>query len=161
MSQAIISLTSENLWSRKLSRRFNSHVHWILQVIGAACNIAGVYVMWRGGRFRTTHAILGIVSVGSVIVIFITGIPALFAARLRKVVRPVIGKFIHNFLGLMCFVVGMLAQMYGYNKRWLRSQVSSEVVLLFIVTTAMITCFSVIGSIRSLWEQLKGLFNCR
>ncbi|XP_058800994.1 uncharacterized protein LOC131669842 [Phymastichus coffea] len=160
MSEAIVALTGENLWSRKLSRRFNSHVHWVLQAIGAACSITGVYVLWRGS-FRSIHALVGIASVGAIIGIFITGLPAIFATRLRKVIRPVIGKFIHNFLGILCFVGGMYAQIEGYKKGWLRKKVSNDVIQVMIVTTFMIIVFSLMGSLRSLWEQFKGLFNCR
>ncbi|XP_008206753.1 uncharacterized protein LOC100680086 [Nasonia vitripennis] len=163
MSEAIVTLTGENVWSRKLTRRSNSHLHWILQVLGAAFSIAGVYVMYaqRRQHFRSVHALAGIASVGAIIGIFFTGLPALFAGRLRKVVRPVIGKFFHNFLGILCFVVGMVSQIHGYKKGWLIRQTSSEVSMVMIVTTAMITVFSLIGSLRSLWEQFKGHFKCR
>lgn len=156
-------LTGENVWSRKLTRRSNSHLHWILQVLGAAFSVAGVYVMYirRSNHFRSVHALTGIASVGAIIGIFLTGLPALFAVRLRKLVRPVIGKFFHNFLGIFCFVVGMVSQIYGYKKGWLVRQTSNEVSIVMIVTTIMITVFSLIGSLRSLWEQFKGLFKCR
>ena len=162
MAEAIVVLTGENVWTRRLTRRSNSHLHWILQVLGAVCSIAGIYVMYRRKKrhFVSTHALLGIISVGGIAVLFLSGLPALFAARLRKTVRPVIGKFIHNFLGILCFAIGMASQCYGYKKRW-SAEAPQGMGTVLIATTAMITVFSLIGSLRSLWEQFKSLANCR
>lgn len=162
MSEAIVALTGENVWSRKLTRRSNSHLHWMFQLVGAGFSIVGVLVIYvkRSSHFRSYHSLIGGISVGCMSLIVLSGLPALFAAKLRKLVRPVLVKGLHNCLGIAIFVSGIVAQILGYDKFFMRSKTSGEMIDVLIVTTAMIAVFSLIGSLRSLWEQLKGICRC-
>ncbi|XP_015602840.1 cytochrome b561 domain-containing protein 2 [Cephus cinctus] len=161
MAEATVILAGENVWTICLTRRGNSHLHWILQLIGAASIIYGVYVVYDVKRvhFNSQHGITGLTSVVLMIVSIVLGVPALFAARLRRTVKPVVSKFIHNLLGISCFVVGIASQIMGYELNWMKARVPDEVILLFIIATVMVTVFSLIGALRSLWGQLLGL--CR
>ncbi|CAB0032452.1 unnamed protein product [Trichogramma brassicae] len=159
MSEAIVSLGGTNLWSRFLSRRTNSHLHWILQVLGALCFVAGVIVIYldKQRHFRSVHAKLGIASVGAAAFIFLSGVVSLFAFRLRKLVKPLLSKFTHNTLGLACFAVGIAAQCYGYKKHWMVTNKGDHMKDYLIAATAGIALISVIGALRTWYGQLKGL----
>lgn len=52
---------SSNSWSRLHGRRTNSHLHWILQVVGASLSLAGCIVEYETRRrhFRGIHATTG------------------------------------------------------------------------------------------------------
>ncbi|KZC10401.1 hypothetical protein WN55_01830 [Dufourea novaeangliae] len=161
MSEAIVVLAGESVLTNFLSRRAKDHVHWILQVLGVICNIAGVYFMYEVKKvhFRSIHAILGLASLILMIPLTVLGYPVLVAVKLRKLIRPVIVKFGHNLVGTLCFVLGMASQCYGYKMRWIANASDiPNVQLLTIIATALITVLSVRGSLPTLCVQLRAIF---
>ncbi|XP_029042569.1 probable transmembrane reductase CYB561D1 [Osmia bicornis bicornis] len=161
MSEAIVVLADGSSLTNFLTRRAKSHVHWILQLLGAICVVAGIVPMYQAKtfHFQSIHAILGIAS--TVIMLFLVafGYPVFVAAKLRAVIRPVVIKFSHNFLGISCFVLGMASQCYGYKKSWL-TYVSHvpNIQLICIVVTALITILSLRGALPTLFKQFMTMF---
>lgn len=157
MSEAIIVLAGDNILTGRWSRRANKHFHWVLQTIGLIFNLVGVGIMYNAktAHFRSIHAITGISSLVIVCVVTIFGYPVWIAWKLRKFVRPVITKFLHNFLGTAGFVIGMVSQCYAYRKGWLyeASQTEHDVLLSL---TALITILSLRSSLISLYRQAVG-----
>ncbi|KAG7188864.1 hypothetical protein KM043_008470 [Ampulex compressa] len=162
MSEAILILAGENLLADVLTRRTRSHLHWILQVLGAICTIAGVLVMYRAKtlHFRTHHALTGIASVGIMCFLLAFGYPVLAAAKFRKILKPVLVKFTHNFLGIACFALGIACQCLGYRYRWLSYVTGSlqDIELVCIVLTVIIGVLSLRGALVSLCGQAVQLF---
>ncbi|KOC66402.1 hypothetical protein WH47_08795 [Habropoda laboriosa] len=117
MSEAILILAGESILTNFLTHRAKKHLHWILQVLGVACTVAGVVLIFckKSVHFRSTHAILGITSVSLMLFLTLFGYPV-FTLRFRNIVRPVLTKFGHNLLGMLCFTIGIAAQCYGYKK---------------------------------------------
>lgn len=158
MSEAIIALAGENVWSRYLSRKSNSHVHWVLQVVGAICSVTGVVIMYSGltSHFQSTHALLGIISIGGICLVFLSGLPALFAASLRKKIRPVYSKLTHNTLGMTCFFLGMLAQCYAFQMDWWKS-IAPVMMHVMTFATVGITLLTLMGAVRQYRRQFSGV----
>lgn len=155
MSEAIILIAEENIWTNFFSRQTNKHIHWILQVGGSVLSIAGVAIKFdhKNDHFESTHAITGIISVSFIFLVALLGVFAFFAVRLRKMLRPVIFKFLHNFLGVFCFVIGMTSLLYGLEKRWMKKNSTEGMAKTCIIFTYAITLFSLLGAIRSLFNQ--------
>ena len=155
MSEAIILIAEENVWTNFLSRQTNKHIHWLLQVGGSVLSITGVAIKYdpKVDNFKSTHAITGIISVAFIFLVALLGVFALFAVRLRHMVRPVILKFFHNFLGIFCFVIGMTSMLYGLEKRWMKKNSTNDMTKTCIIFTYAITLFSLFGAIRSLFYQ--------
>lgn len=156
MSEAIVALAGENLPTRQLGRRASAHVHWVLQVVGAVLIFAGGIIKYihreekKGGTHLTsTHSVVGFVSVVLLVVVSFSGLPALFAARLRKRIRPVFSKFTHNLLGITCYVVGMASQCLAYPKKN-KSGDRDSMVFWMTLGTALITVLSLVGALRQL-----------
>ncbi|XP_033220130.1 cytochrome b561 domain-containing protein 2-like [Belonocnema kinseyi] len=160
MSEAIILIAEENIWTNFFSRQTNKHLHWILQVGGSTLSIAGVAIKFNHKKehFQSTHAITGIISVSFIILVALLGVFAFFAFRLRKMLRPVIFKFLHNFLGVFCFVIGMTSLLYGLEKRWMKNNATEGMAKTCIIFTYVITLFSLFGAIRSLFNQAGSIF---
>lgn len=127
MAESILCFSKSNSWSSVHTRRTNSHVHWILQVVGAILSLAGCIIEYfdRPDHFHTIHGItgnhilyfngrflilitfkLGLVSMVFLMVSLLNGLSALWATELRSYVKPVYSKFFHNFCGIFTFVVG-------------------------------------------------------
>lgn len=63
MAEAILVFYANNTWSNLLRRPVKNHVHWILQAIGAALNIAGmvieIYIKDWKLKWTNNHVIFG------------------------------------------------------------------------------------------------------
>ncbi|XP_032691611.1 probable ascorbate-specific transmembrane electron transporter 1 [Odontomachus brunneus] len=156
MSEATLVLAGENILTSAFSRQANKNIHWILQVLGLICNVIGVGIMYnaKSAHFLSTHGILGFSSFVIMCVLAIFGYPVMIAVKLRKFVRPVVIKLVHNFLGIVCFVLGMLAQCYGYSYKWVYSVTHVENIdMALLVLTAVITLLSLRGALFSLTSQ--------
>lgn len=162
MSEGIIWLAGEDLITGLISRRARSHMHWVLQGLGLVCVIAGVVVMFmvKKFHFKSNHAILGISSLVIMMFLAVWGYPVFVAAKLRKLVKPVIIKFAHNLLGIVCFVLGMAAQILGYQMHWL-PRVSSvpHLQVVAVVLTAIIIILTVRNALPNLISQLAAIYN--
>ncbi|KAL6268033.1 hypothetical protein P5V15_001115 [Pogonomyrmex californicus] len=156
MSEAIVVLASDNILTTFLSRRANKYLHCILQAIGLILNLVGVGMMYniKPIHFRSIHGITGFTSLMIIIVATIFGYPVWIAWKLRKFVRPIVTKLLHNFLGISGFVIGMISQCYGYKKNWVY-QVSNikHVDEILLVLTVLIIILSLRGALSSLYRQ--------
>ncbi|KAL6429737.1 hypothetical protein ACFW04_007561 [Cataglyphis niger] len=156
MSEAIVVLAGDHFLTNSLSRRANKHLHWILQAIGLIFNFVGVGLMYNSNKvhFHSIHGITGFTSLVIVCAVTIFGYPVWIAWKLRKFVRPVVIKLLHNFLGTAGFVIGMVAQCYGYKKNWIyrttKEEYASDVLL---VLTVLITILSLRSALLSLIRQ--------
>ncbi|XP_063976478.1 uncharacterized protein LOC135162200 [Diachasmimorpha longicaudata] len=140
MSEGLMVLTSESPLSRQLkSYKTRSHVHWCLQILGASFTIAGTSIIYltKKNHFRSVHGILGITSVAIMIFLGISGASVFYAYQLRKILKPVGTKAMHNFLGIACFIIGIVCQCYGYNKKWMTKKCGQDVATFCIVLTAI------------------------
>lgn len=160
MSEAIIVLAGGNILTSAFSRQTNKNIHWVLQVLGLISNLVGIGIMYnaKSAHFLSTHGIIGFSSLVIMCALAIFGYPVLIAVKLRKFVRPVVIKLVHNFLGIACFVLGMLAQCYGYRKRWLYNVTQVENIdIILLVLTAAITLLSLRNALFSLASQTFAL----
>lgn len=156
MSEAIVILASNNVLTASLSRRANKHLHWILQAVGLILNLVGVGVMYnvKSVHFLSIHGITGFASLVIICMVTIFGYPVWIAWKLRKFVRPVFIKFLHNFLGIAGFVIGMVSQCYGYEKTWVYNVTGMKYADdTLLVLTVLITILSLRGALSSLYRQ--------
>ncbi|XP_003494855.1 cytochrome b561 domain-containing protein 2-like [Bombus impatiens] len=161
MSEAIVVFAGDNILTRYFTHRTKKHLHWILQLLGLICIIAGVVLMYRVKKvhFKSNHAILGITSLIIMIFLTVTGYPVFVATKLRKVIRPITIKFGHNFLGLSCFAIGMASQCLGYWKfRTMNISSKVDARLICIIVSVMIVVLSARKALPTLFQQFVKLF---
>lgn len=109
-----MSFYSENVWSNGLSRQSKRTIHWILQAVGSILAIIGSILefisRWQKGKvhFNSTHSVLGLIAVILTVIAMFNGISALWSTELKRYIRPVYLKLVHNIVGIAAFVVGMV-----------------------------------------------------
>ncbi|KAK0098929.1 hypothetical protein PV326_013710 [Microctonus aethiopoides] len=159
MSEAIMVLSEENLWSRIISRHAGNHFHWYLQCLGTSFNIAGIVVLFksRETHFKSIHGILGISSAAILSFLSLSGFTVLFSVKLNNLMRPIVSKCIHNFLGITCYILGMIALCYGYRKKWILKYTGVGLVNLGTVITGIIIFITIMRPVRSLVNQIKSI----
>lgn len=61
MAESILVFSASNSCTVVHSRRTNSHLHWILQLLGASMSMAGFGVEYanKTRHFGSTHSVLG------------------------------------------------------------------------------------------------------
>ncbi|XP_044014697.1 uncharacterized protein LOC122856878 isoform X2 [Aphidius gifuensis] len=99
MSEALMVLTPDNVWSQSIPNyRTRSHLHWMLQLTGTIMNITGAIIMIKDKKDDTIslHAILGLLSIASMIFLCLSGTTLFYTVKLKKIIRPVVFKFIHT-----------------------------------------------------------------
>lgn len=151
----------DSILTNFLTHRAKKHLHWVLQILGLILVIAGfvpMYLAKQSHHFKSYHAILGITSLVVMVFLTVTGYPVFVAAKLRQVVRPVVIKFGHNFLGISCFVIGMASQCLGYKYTSQMNTPSVNVTTICIIVCAAITLLSIRKALPSLFQQFVRLF---
>lgn len=112
MTEAIMSFYSANSWSQFHSNQFKKRIHWILMGIGSTLAIGGMIVEYiyrelaDKPHFRSTHALLGLVSFVFTIIGVLNGTATLWSSRLNGYVKASILKCFHNSVGIVAFVTG-------------------------------------------------------
>lgn len=112
MAQAIMVFYSQNIWSKKYSRHMQRTLHWILQVIGSSAAIIGIITEYIGrwqkskNHFISTHSTIGLIAGICTLITMLSGISALWSAKLKKYARPIYFKLLHNFCGMTVFILG-------------------------------------------------------
>lgn len=124
MTQSILALYTENVWSKQHTRQTHKTLHWVLQGLGSSAAIAGMIIefinRWIDGKYHfiSTHSILGLTAFILTILGFLNGISALWAGELRTYVKPRILKLVHILNGIAAFVIGkqFLSQVISLEK---------------------------------------------
>lgn len=86
------------------------------------------------------------------------GIAAFFAFDLKKIMKPAVSKFMHNLTAIVCFVVGMVSLIYGYQLGMMRLYSTDDVRRSLIAFAVITTILSLVGAIKSILVYLKSLF---
>lgn len=113
MATGIMSLYSENSWSRLHSVSTKTRLHWILQGLGSVMALLGIVLEFiyrvkaSKGHLETPHAIVGLVSGIFTLISLFNGMATLWSSKLKTYVKPVFLKCFHNCAGLLAFGLGM------------------------------------------------------
>ena len=109
MIEGVMTLLPHNIWSVKYDKKTKRTIHWILQTIGSLLALSGIIVEcvnYNGKHFATKHAIIGLISGVFLLIGLCNGCLALWSIELRKLVRPVVLKCLHNLVGITAIVLG-------------------------------------------------------
>lgn len=160
MAEGILAFYASNGWSRLHGRRTKSHLHWILQVVGAGMSIAGCVIEYYDNtrHLRSIHSLLGLISLAFLCVSLLNGVSAMWSPQLRAWLRPVFTKSVHNLCGLLAFVVGMVSQLYGYDTGRVVRASTPEIRVALQIAAAVTIVLSTFGALKSLCGQLRDMF---
>jgi cytochrome b-561 domain-containing protein 2 len=163
MAEGIMATYNRNTFTMGVKKRsWKIHIHWILQVIGTGFVMYGTILeiykrdITNKKHFHSTHAVTGLVSFILLTISFVSGISALFAAEMRKVIKPILSKAAHNFISSACYVVGMVSIIWAYKtKRFMTRADPGSMRELMIVFCILNTVFTMVGPAKAFWNQLR------
>ncbi|KAF7267641.1 hypothetical protein GWI33_019131 [Rhynchophorus ferrugineus] len=113
MGVAIILFSEDNLLTLFIPRTRRYWIHGVLLTLSCLAVTIGISVEVDSKRkrdrahFESDHAILGLVSWLLIFVSVLLGLLASNTRTFHNYVKPVVIKFIHNFLGIAAFLIGV------------------------------------------------------
>ncbi|XP_018567751.1 cytochrome b561 domain-containing protein 2-like [Anoplophora glabripennis] len=165
MAEAIIVFAGDNLWSQGLERPKKNWVHGVLLGISIVAVTAGIAceISRKNDRgaphFVSDHAITGLVSWLLAFVSIILGLFSWHAQGLKNIARPVIFKFIHNFVGIACYAIGIASLCLGFYIGSFRRLVTDDQLKSLVALVAIITFWSCLAAFKSCYSQVKNMFS--
>ncbi|KAG5888810.1 hypothetical protein JTB14_032723 [Gonioctena quinquepunctata] len=162
MAEGIILFSEPNVWSQRLDRTKKNYLHGILLGLSTISVTVGICfeIYSKNQRvgvkhFQSDHAITGLVSWVLSMVSVLLGLFAAYSNSLKKFIRPVILKFIHNFLGLSAFAIGVASLVLGLLLRIFTRLVTTNEKLATVWMVSIISVWSVLSAFVSLFNQIK------
>ncbi|KAK9717533.1 Eukaryotic cytochrome b561 [Popillia japonica] len=165
-TEALMLFASDNVWSQGLEKNTKKYMHGILMGTSTVLMITGIAVeIDRGAgiadypHFTSAHAITGLIALIFLVFGSILGLCALFAQSLKGFLRPVITKFIHNVLGNLTFIFGIVSLCCGFYTNWFAWYTSEASRMAAVIVTAIICVWSLIHSFISGFKQIQAIMN--
>ncbi|XP_037959040.1 uncharacterized protein LOC119688431 [Teleopsis dalmanni] len=147
-----------NILLRSLHPDTKTTLHYVLQLTGGLLGILGTLqkVYGKKKHFKSLHGKLGLAACLFCTVNFLAGTLALYSTDYRSYISPLVNKIIHNGLGLITFLIVMLAQLTGYNTGFFRRNFVN--IKLYKFVTFVILVLSAIGPVRIFFKNYRKLY---
>ncbi|XP_053614952.1 uncharacterized protein LOC128677838 [Plodia interpunctella] len=154
--EAVLTLHPHNSWSFQLSRDAKRIVHGCLQLIGALFVMTGSFLGLSGSDMTITgaHGICGVIALAFTLLSFISGLLALFSAKVRLFLKARPVKILHIAVGLFAICMGLITMAIGFNKPYFTTNQESlsTGLMVFVV---MILLYVVIQPVLNLVSTTK------
>lgn len=100
--------------------------HWILQLCGLICIIAGFIAIVvnkiKANKFHFTsiHGIFGLIAFILVILSSFGGLTTMYSSKLKNILSPVYIKLLHTGFGISAYIAGILNMIIILYSGWLK-----------------------------------------
>lgn len=92
-----------------------------------------------------------------VLLSFIFGFAAANPQKFNNIAQPVTFKFLHNFLGIAGYVIGMISLIFGYYTHWFVYYTSSETRIVASIATGILTVWPLYAALKSCYGQFRNV----
>ncbi|XP_034099242.1 uncharacterized protein LOC117564531 [Drosophila albomicans] len=156
MAEAMMCFYNGNWLTLRYTRKRKTAIHVVLQILGGGMGVAGCLVQLIRDDWSisvTTHARLGFAAFILCLIALLSGITAVVARSMSKLVSPLANKTFHVILSLGTFVTAMLAQFYGYTQTGIFKGQGQDFVILMQVVTMIAMVLTCIAPFKSLYHK--------
>ncbi|XP_044745646.1 uncharacterized protein LOC123307419 [Coccinella septempunctata] len=119
MFEGILFLSPHNHFSMGIRKNILSGMHGSLMGIGFIVMTLGIicaYIKHDNGHFKSTHAVLGLISWIFCLLSVLGGLLAYHSFKLKDYIKPIFLRFLHTFIGLSGFLLSIAASATGFYK---------------------------------------------
>ena len=161
MTNAIMTISHNNLITNSSTTRVLVLVHGILQAIaGMLISIAFTTIILSKSRngslhFVSLHGIFGLIAVIFTVLTTIGGVFTNYSFQFRNLLRPVIMKIVHSFLGILSYLLGMITLGYGIYTRWFRKSYVEEIQGTVLGILVVVTLYVVYKPLNIFIQRIK------
>ncbi|CAH1164604.1 unnamed protein product [Phaedon cochleariae] len=169
MAESLILYFESNVWSQKLDRKKKFYVHGTILLISTVSLTAGISFEINAKNlsgkehFQSGHAITGLVSwLLSIISVFL-GLLSANSQSFKNNIPPVMFKFVHNFLGIASFCVGIISLSLGFflDEFMFYSGILENEQIFAVVLIAILAIWSISSALKTLYTEAKSVFSYR
>ncbi|XP_044746721.1 transmembrane reductase CYB561D2-like [Coccinella septempunctata] len=160
MTESLLLFNGDDGWSELVTKRTKYIIHGVLITSGTVCFTAGnITLMYftKSKHFSTVHGITGLISMILCLLSLLLGLATYNSTKLRKCVRPVLLKFIHNLVGIIGYIIGIISLCYAFYTRWWIFYTEENSRLAAVIVTVITTLWTLNGSICSGYNQINSL----
>ncbi|XP_065355946.1 transmembrane reductase CYB561D2-like isoform X2 [Calliphora vicina] len=160
MAEAIMCHYNHNVLTFNYRRNTKTTIHWVLQVLGGGCGIAGVLIkcIQKNFSLHSIHGKLGFAAFILCCISFASGLTALFSTKVKRILSPLLNKTFHNILGISTFSVALCAQYYGYDTGFFsRKAPSDDFIILMKCLTLISLVLSCLGALKALYHKSSNI----
>lgn len=160
-------MRKDNVLAKNLTHQWKIRLHWLIQGVAIACNIAGFIIAYvnknRNNRdhFTSYHGKFGLTTLIISLVGLLAGTTALYSAALRKYIKPSLNKALHICFALLSYAFAIVSFLFVvYSSGWFKNrinendfiQIASFVVI--IVTAVWISLIPFINFLKKVKSSL-------
>ncbi|KAH8377105.1 hypothetical protein KR093_003464 [Drosophila rubida] len=156
MAESMMCFYNANWLTLRYTRKRKTAIHVVLQLLGGGMGVAGCLVQLIRDDWSisvTVHARLGFAAFILCLVALLSGISAVLARSLSRIVSPLANKTFHVILSLGTFVTAMLAQFYGYTQTGIFKGQGQDFVIFMQVVTLIAMVLTCIAPFKSLYHK--------
>uniref|UniRef100_A0A1I8NY41 ascorbate ferrireductase (transmembrane) n=2 Tax=Stomoxys calcitrans TaxID=35570 RepID=A0A1I8NY41_STOCA len=153
MAEGVMVRYRANILFSDYSAESKTLLHALLQFIGGFLGIIGTLQKYWGKEvhFKSRHAKFGLAACIFCFINFVAGFCVLILPSTRMTM-----KLLHTSLGLLTFVTGMLAQIFGYDTGFFHRNFTHK--RLFKFVTFVILAISIIGPFKTMTYKMHLIF---
>lgn len=124
MTTAVNAITPGDLATEWMPMRLRSARHWVIQVTAGVIIITGFLIIVSNKiihdkyHFQSLHAKFGLASFIFMLITMLGGLGALYSLKLKYYLAPIYTKLVHAAVGLITFVLGVIAILLGLFSGW-------------------------------------------
>lgn len=158
MTEAVLSLSKDNLFTGTLHKVDRVRLHWVFQVIACSLIIIGFIIVFinkdylNKEHFKTWHGLLGFIGIVCTIPTCLNGIAALYFASLRQLIPPKITKFVHILSGIITLSCGGIALILSVYTKWFERHSNSNIITFLLGLT--------FASFAVIWSLVRPVITC-
>lgn len=141
MSHAILTMADNNFVTQSIGYQNRVTVHWILQTSALILiTIAQTCIFLHKEdinkpHYTSTHSLFGVTTYMLTLIGSLGGIFTKFSLKFKEVIKPLVVKIGHSFIGLLVYIMAVITICLGVNQFWVNSYDSYTKPIVFVVLT--------------------------
>lgn len=159
MSQAILVMADNNVFTHMMAYPKRVITHWILQAIALVLVTVGQSCIFinkvRLGKphYQSIHSILGLLTFLLTILTAVGGIFTKYSYQLRTYIKPIQIKMIHSLVGIITYAMAASTISFGiFSKAW-KNENDTWVLTMIEFIIIVSTPYIIFSSTRLLYKR--------
>ncbi|CAO1421262.1 unnamed protein product [Diamesa serratosioi] len=161
MSQAILVMADNNVFTHLMAYHKRVIAHWILQAIALVLITIGQSCIFinkvRLGKphYQSIHSILGLLTFMLTILTAVGGVFSKYSYQLRTYMKPLHIKMIHSLAGIITYAMAATTISFGiFSKAW-KNENDTWVLTMLEFILIVSTPYIIFGSTRLLYSRTR------
>lgn len=124
MTEGLLILTKENIYSKRISHLLRVRYHWIIETLAVVFSLAGFLCIFinkedhDAPHFTSNHGLYGFIAIVFCLPTCLNGFTVLFNIELKRFIKPTVHKLFHAVCGIATLIVGGVSMIMSLSTGW-------------------------------------------